>query len=1077
MKQTIYTVHNGAFCTEQASKRFNRALYGKYYEGEGSRIRILSGELPEFLLLHKKDRGRLFFRVQEGAGTKRLSQASSIKMNYYQGRTVQTIQDEALGDGTLLVETVPDLNLHGAIIKIEWTGNNPLPLYAITGCASMRESPRGLDPGYYNQDAEGICYQAKDAKENEFSFGTHSIRLANKNESDRYAAWLICEDAKQIGLCSAEEEGNPLDCEKMKANEEKDEMLAYMKIICKPHQIVWLRFVCEWEIDEENALQMISDAFEAATAHYQQISMDTNIQTPSEVLNGVLQTASLVLEGCWQEAVFAHGAWAWDIPIMGWRSMYGPGILGMEERVWKEAELFTGLQLDENGNCVDPEMEKWVMENPNFPEGDAYFDGQNRAGKKKQGTGGGVADEKWGLARQAKESIFVSEGMMPFMPKAARVPMYDMQEVFIDEILYMIEHTGDKKRAKQFFDAVMRHLDWEERCFDHDKNGLYENFANFWASDAVFSSGGAGAIATAYNYRANRCMEQLAKLLGKDSQTFQEKAEQIQKAFFVTLWKEKEGSVVEWKDRMGEQLEHMAVSVPTLVHVAESGLLSQTQIRRMLENAESQLERSNVSGGVLIWNTNWTPYTWSVRDVDFADLFHLALTYFQNGLPEKGLQVLTGAATQSSCNMVSPGTFMTVLDGKGSDFADTASMYVRCVYEGLFGIRHHLEEEREVNRIDLAPHFPDGWETASIQAHDVSYSWKRQEKEEQLQIRVSKAASIRVSVRKNFEKIQNIWMVDKTDSDKSLNQSSNSNSKQSIAWTIEWLCDTPYIVIEIPNECGEEMKITLLIEYAGARCIYKESWKQTEENTPEPIVLTTLPKLDESRQQTVSLKEKWNAKVCDIFREKYLSPRPDTCSLQVPYHLYPSDWCHVDCAAVEKMNDQYLRSCVQNDCLTLKDGLTFEQPKSGVNTIFVSKWDNFPDQAEVAIEKQAKKVWLLAAVYTNQMQCEVANVTVTICYADQEQETIDLTTPTHLRSLERGPQTERPCDAWCYRKQPVDRILIGSTKEESKISPQDGVYAQVLGIAVKPKTIEKLIWRARANDIVAGLMAVTLQIS
>ena len=157
MEQTIYTVHNGAFCTEQASKRFNRALYGKYYEGEGSRIRILSGELPEFLLLHKKDRGRLFFRVQEGTGTKLLSQAASIKMSYYQGRTIQTIQDEALGDGTLLVETVPDLNLHGAIIKVKWTGKNPLPLYAITGCASMRESPRGLDPGYYNQDAEGIC--------------------------------------------------------------------------------------------------------------------------------------------------------------------------------------------------------------------------------------------------------------------------------------------------------------------------------------------------------------------------------------------------------------------------------------------------------------------------------------------------------------------------------------------------------------------------------------------------------------------------------------------------------------------------------------------------------------------------------------------------------------------------------------------------------------------------------------------------------------------------------------------------------------------------------------------------------
>lgn len=68
MGQTIYTVHNGAFCTEQASKRFNRALYGKYYEGEGSRIRILSGNFQSFCCCIKKTEAVYFFEFKRERG-------------------------------------------------------------------------------------------------------------------------------------------------------------------------------------------------------------------------------------------------------------------------------------------------------------------------------------------------------------------------------------------------------------------------------------------------------------------------------------------------------------------------------------------------------------------------------------------------------------------------------------------------------------------------------------------------------------------------------------------------------------------------------------------------------------------------------------------------------------------------------------------------------------------------------------------------------------------------------------------------------------------------------------------------
>ncbi len=1049
-ENTIYKIVDGGFEANQAKKRMNRALYGRYYEKEGGRLRILSGELPELLLFHKKDRGRVFFQFQYQGTEKSLSSAAHIRMNYKEGRVCHIIEDEAFVGGKLQMETIPDITGHGAVIKLVWNGQEPLELTALVGCVSGMESGRAMDAGYTSQtDPNGnILYQSKNTEQSEFAWIDRGVGVRRRDETeDGFYAWMIGSNFQKKGECSGVERQGWFSVEKT----DPERKLAYLIFSCQPKVPVWLWFGCEETAPGSNLVTELQERFQDAVNHYKMISERMKLDTPSEVLNALTSAACVAAEGYWLDPVFAHGAWSWDLPLMGWRSMYGPAILGMEDRIWKEAALFTGLQLDKQGNCVDESLKKEILCGKRFQTGMTYFHKQNEANEKKnkEEKEKGVPDDAWQFARQSPESVFVSEGMMPYMPTALGVPMYNMQEVFIDQILYTFEKTGDREKIKELFPAIERHLNWEERCFDHDYNGLYENYANFWASDGVYSAGAAGAIATAYNYRANKSMAKYADWLGRNSHIFKKRTENIFSSFQDTLWENEKGKLVEWKDRMGEGLCHMSTSIPSMVHAAESGVLSKEQIRRMLEASERELERIEVPGGKLIWNTNWVPYAWSVRDVDFADLFHLAMIYFQNGQPQKGFEILNGAAVYSSCNMVSPGALMCVLEGKSVDFSDTVSMYIRCIYEGLFGIEDHVDE----GIIQVVPHFPDQWDHASIETSRIGYSYRREGNREDIHFKTAQCADVIVRLENRYEGVKTLQV-----------------NETAYAYESESEGDQEWIQIRLPGGMTEG---DIHIWYTGKRKQRTEQWNdpQYRENLPE--ISTILPDVKGVKQKRIPMEHIFNDTVCEIYRHKYLSPRTDTCSLQVPYHLVPADWCVVNTGEVEDMNDEYLRSHIQNGVFEIPGGLTFLQPKTGFNIAYVSKWDYYPDQMEIPVEENGKILYLMMAVYTNQMQCDVPNASVKTRYEDGSMEQFDLIAPLHLRSMEKGPETERAVDQWCYGKQKVDRIRIGSKDREPE-RVKGGIYAQVIGIPLKEKKVNTVSIWARANEVVIGVMGVTL---
>ena len=118
----------------------------------------------------------------------------------------------------------------------------------------------------------------------------------------------------------------------------------------------------------------------------------------------------------------------------------------------------------------------------------------------------------------------------------------------------------------------------------------------------------------------------------------------------------------------------------------DAGLLYTEQAAEALYYTEWALERMPMPyGGEQCWPSNWVPSIWSVREMWPGDDYHLALAYFQTGLPDEGWKVFRGMFPQQMLFGGVPGDMGH--PAGGTDFNDCNSMFARAVVEGLFGYR------------------------------------------------------------------------------------------------------------------------------------------------------------------------------------------------------------------------------------------------------------------------------------------------------------------------------------------------------------------------------------------------------
>jgi hypothetical protein len=246
-----------------------------------------------------------------------------------------------------------------------------------------------------------------------------------------------------------------------------------------------------------------------------------------------------------------------------------------------------------------------------------------------------------------------------------------------------------------------------------------------------------------------------------------------------------------------------------------------------------------------------------------------------------------------------------------------------------------------------------------------------------------------------------------------------------------------------------------------------------------------VPQAAAVRYEAVAMDELMNASVSQIFKGEYLTPRSPYTTLQIPTQGI-GEWCHPLMTA--SIDDSGLRDAAKNGLLQTPPGIPFRTTATPAahNVAFTSLWDSYPNKVELPLSGSATHAYLLMAGSTNHMQYRVVNAVVTVEYADGSREILELINPETWAPIEQDfyvdgyafrLKSPRP-----YRVHLKSGLVSRNLEEDLKI---EGVYGRAIdgGAAIildlpldGSKTLKKLQLETVANDVVAGLMGVTLSV-
>jgi hypothetical protein len=152
--------------------------------------------------------------------------------------------------------------------------------------------------------------------------------------------------------------------------------------------------------------------------------------------------------------------------------------------------------------------------------------------------------------------------------------------------------------------------------------------------------------------------------------------------------------------------------------------------------------------------------------------------------------------------------------------------------------------------------------------------------------------------------------------------------------------------------------------------------------------------------------------------------------------------------------------------------------------LYTSLWDNYPDSIVVPLKGKASAAYLLMAGSTNPMQSRIANGVITVTYTDGTTDSLQLVNPDNWCPIEQDYFVDGKA---FYTSVPrpyriglstgiISRDLSDSLgiKGANRIIP--GGAAEVIKMNLNPdKKLRNMCLRTLSNDVVIGLMAVTLQ--
>ncbi|HJX71273.1 MAG TPA: DUF4450 domain-containing protein, partial [Bacteroidales bacterium] len=706
------------FIIVNGDKRFNRALYGT-----NSGFRIETGDLPEFALYMPGMGGNMKFGLVHADTSKWLINSENIIARYRPGSMLYEIKDALLGNGVINMSVIGMYDAEGVIIKL--TSNNVTDdcqlFWAFGGATGKRFSREG-DIG---ADPESVFYLKPEyCKDNEYVIQGNLFRLYygpgraqsedelyenNYQLTDKEKEVLRLKNKKNLNglvpthsslkICDACRQDSPLRF----LNSEKSESPAIAGILnMRPDNALY--FIM-WNPDTRDTLlyEDPQSLFNEAEIARKTLAERIRINTPDPYVNAIAGALSITADAIWEEPSYLHGAVAWRMRLPGWRGAYAADWLGWHDRARMHFDAYLKSQY------TSPDS------GPNVPDPETNFARQ---------------EEKAG------NSVFTS-GYISRNPGRISSPHhYDMNLVFFDQLLWHLQWTGDTAYARKIWPALQRHLAWEKRCFDGNRDGLYDAYCCIWASDALQYSGGGTTHSSAYNFRANQIAAEIATLIGENPIAYLQEAEKIYHAVNSLLWLSDKGWYAEYKDLLGLRQVHPSAAIWTIYHAIDSDLPDAFQAYQSLKYIDNEIPRIPVIADTLphgdyhlFSSTSWMPYTWSINNVSLAENLHTALAYWQGGRKEEAFRLWKSSILESMYLGSSPGNFqqLSALDAfRGElyrDFADPIGIAARTVVEGLFGIMPDALHDT----LTICPGLPGEWGFASMSVPDISIGYRRQE--------------------------------------------------------------------------------------------------------------------------------------------------------------------------------------------------------------------------------------------------------------------------------------------------------------------------------------------------------------
>jgi hypothetical protein len=1078
-----YMVEDGAITGLNTGRYNNRPLYIN-----NTNAFVLAGDQPIARLA--KDQflfGTFMLAVERNGKTKWLQQFQQIKSVYRPGKMGWEVSDDGFEGLKLSLEVLPMVQTTGMTVRLKTEGLRPGDQLIWTfGGAKWFEKqnlswkmdvmgqPELLTWGFVPEDCENNSVEPKG---NNFM-----ISLPDEKEPGKKLFSVVgsCSSNSKVVVTDASKWSNPV-MENLAVQPELPLLMG--KISPENNQSVYWAFEAFQSSETPGFSGIINPetAFAEGAKRTDNFEKRLKINTPDPYLNAVARASVAAIDGTWYPPVFVHGAMQWNNRFPGWRTVFGGTMYGWHDRVKAEARFYTGFQV----KTSDKKEAK--------ADSVSLFTEQH-------------ADSRfYGVGRISKDQNF-----------------YNMQTQFFDQLVEEYRWTNDPELVSFLREALEFHLIWVRDCFDPDGDGIYESYINTWPTDSQWYNGGGSAEETSYAYRGHLVARDMARN-ARDAEAekyHNQMLEKIKKGFLSKLWISEKGHSGSYREQGGHERLHTDPWLYSIFLPVDAGLISPLQSIESVYYSEWALQNDKLPyGGRQVWTSNWIPGIWSVRELWPGDNYHLALSYFQSGLPDDGYDVFRGTFLRTAFNHISPGNLGSVQGG--IDFGDCIHPFARTLVSGLFGYQPDYPNDK----VRIAPQFPYDWENASIELPDFGIDYKRNEGTYSWSVKLNRAAKLEL-----FLPVQTDEVKEVTVNGKSVDWVLTPAVGRSVCLIVLPVADSAEVFIKTGKELpyyppvllegnlGEVLTFSVndaqiesvqdvqhvldrmkiqggmysgkLIGTKGFHTIF--AWVKVGKAPQLRVFRIKIndPVGDEkeakrfvdkipanSKFENIDISSRFNADVTTIYKQKYLSPRPNTVSVRLGTDGYsPWTFWHWKSLPPEIKTDKVNSMLESANLLKTPQGVPFAWNSGEKNIAFTSMWENFPSKINFPVNQSGEAVWFLVSGSTNVMQCQIANAVIRLNYVDGQTDSLELVPPvnywnlstidSHATAPGQGSRTDytSETDRFCVPAKHPETVRLGENCRAMLLN-----LKLRRGVELKSVSLETL-----SQEVVVGLMGITV---